>query len=360
MDDLEYNQIDIEKLNLTVRSYNSLKRARINTLQQLFDAYQEGKLLDIKNLGMKSYQEIKDVLDDISDGGFEIEEGGTIEEIVDEYEVPNEIENISVCELKLSVRLLNGLIRGGFDTVGKMMRMSRDEIFSIHGIGSKSVDELISVRNSIKEDGAEYFESADIADIESRPIDERHKRTVDIETVNKLRENYRFKTAWLSEWYGVTRSRVNQIVHKRFNQGNWLNRELTDIDRNLLLQIVKEKKDFVDCEEGTKVYFLSNNEDDCAFLFVNDEEIKCFFLNMLPEDLQQIIRESRLDQLSLEELELATAGRTSSVLKKEYFVPDSPYKFRQFANIRGMSIDEYCLFLTGKEYSTAQATVTDE
>lgn len=62
----------------------------------------------------------------------------------------------------------------------------------------------------------------------------------------------------------------------------------------------------------------------------------------------------------MEELELAAAGRTSSVLKKEYFVPDSPYKFRQFANIRGMSIDEYCLFLTGKEYSTAQATVTDE
>jgi len=223
-------------------------------------------------------EEIKDVLDDISDGGFEIEEGGTIEEIVDDYEVPKEIENISVCELKLSVRLLNGLIRGGFDTVGKMMRMSRNEIFSIYGIGSKSVDELIAVTNSIKEDGAEYFEPADRTDIESRPVDEKHKRTVDIETVYKLRENYRFKTAWLSEWYGVTRSRVNQIVHKRFNRGNWLNRELTDIDRNLLLQIVKEKKDFAESEEGTKVYFLSNNEDDCAFLFVNDEEIKCFSL----------------------------------------------------------------------------------
>lgn len=278
MDGLQYDQIGIEQLNLTVRSYNSLKRARINTLQQLFDAYQEGRLLDIKNLGMKSYQEIKDVLDDISDGGFEVGECGTIEENVDEYEVPKEIENISVYELKMSVRLLKGLIRGGFDTVGKMMRMSRNEIFSIYGIGSKSVDELIAVTNSIKEDGAEYFEPADRTDIESRPVDEKHKRTVDIETVYKLRENYRFKTAWLSEWYGVTRSRVNQIVHKRFNRGNWLNRELTDMDRNLLLQIVKEKKEFAESEEGIKAYFLSNNEDDCAFLFVNDEEIKCFSL----------------------------------------------------------------------------------
>lgn len=285
MDDLQYDQIGIEKLNLTVRSYNSLKRAKINTLHQLFDTYQEGRLLDIRNLGMKSYQEIKDVLDDISDGSFDVEEDGAVEEIVDEYEVPKEIENISVCELRMSIRLLNVLIRGGFDTVGKVMRMSRDDIFSLYGIGSKSVDELMSVTNSIKKDGIEYFESENESDAENRPIDERYKRTVDIETVNKLRENYRFKTAWLSEWYGVTRSRVNQILHKRLNRGNWLNRELSDIDRELLLQMVNEKKDFSDSGEGTKAYFLSNNEDDCAFLFVNDEEIKCFFLNMLPEDL---------------------------------------------------------------------------
>lgn len=90
------------------------------------------------------------------------------------------------------------------------------------------------------------------------------------------------------------------------------------------------------------------------------EEIVDEYENMLPEDLQQIIRESRLDQFSLEELELAADGRTYSVLKKEYFIPDDPYKFGHFANIRGMSVDEYCLCLTGKEYSSVQETVTDE
>lgn len=90
------------------------------------------------------------------------------------------------------------------------------------------------------------------------------------------------------------------------------------------------------------------------------EEIVDEYENMLPEDLQPIIRESRLDQFSLEELELAAAGRTYSVLKKEYFIPDDPYKFGHFANIRGMSVDEYCLCLTGKEYSSVQETVTDE
>lgn len=93
----------------------------------------------------------------------------------------------------------------------------------------------------IKENRIEYFKSVGSTDMGNRPIDERHKRTVDIETVINLSENYRFKTVWLSDWYGITRSRVNQILHRRINQGNWLNRELTDIDRKLLLRIIKEK-----------------------------------------------------------------------------------------------------------------------
>lgn len=48
------------------------------------------------------------------------------------------------------------------------------KIFSIHGIGSVSVDELISVIDLIKEDGTEYFKSIGRTDIESRPIDESH------------------------------------------------------------------------------------------------------------------------------------------------------------------------------------------
>lgn len=81
-----------------------------------------------------------------------------------------------------------------------------------------SVDELIFVIDLIKKDGTEYFKSAGRTDIESRPIDESHKRTVDIETVNNFRENYRFKIAWLSDWYGITRSRVNQILHKKLHE----------------------------------------------------------------------------------------------------------------------------------------------
>jgi len=360
MDDLHCDEIKIEKLNLSVRSNNALRRAGINTLTQLFNVYMQQKLPEIRNLGIKSYQEIKDVLDKISKEGLNIEKDVDVDEITDVYVVPEEIEDISIYDLKLSERLSHSLIKEGFDTIGKIMHLTKDDILTIHGIGNKSKDELLTIIKSIKEEGADYFNNSEDASHKLRPLDEQHKRTIDIETVNKLRVNYHFRTAWLSEWYGVTRSRINQILHKKINRGNWLNRKLSDEDIGLFLKIVSEGKNFVESDNGTKAYFLNNKEDDCAFIIVNDNEIKCFFLEILPKNLQQIIHDKRLECLSFEELHMINSGKTEMILKKEYFIPNNASKFQQYANDRGMTVEEYCSFLTGKGYLNAHLTINDE
>ncbi|MFQ5575006.1 MAG: DNA-directed RNA polymerase subunit alpha, partial [Terriglobia bacterium] len=51
----------IEELDLSVRSYNCLKRQGINTLQELV-ACNEKDLMSVKNFGAKSIQEVKDKL----------------------------------------------------------------------------------------------------------------------------------------------------------------------------------------------------------------------------------------------------------------------------------------------------------
>lgn len=51
------NQIPIEELQLSVRAYNCLKRAQINTVADLLDYTQED-LLEIKNFGQKSAEEV--------------------------------------------------------------------------------------------------------------------------------------------------------------------------------------------------------------------------------------------------------------------------------------------------------------
>lgn len=53
----------IEDLDLSVRSYNCLKRAGIHNVRQLVE-FSENDLLNIRNLGVKSIEEVRDKLED--------------------------------------------------------------------------------------------------------------------------------------------------------------------------------------------------------------------------------------------------------------------------------------------------------
>jgi DNA-directed RNA polymerase subunit alpha len=57
----ETNQIPIENLNLSVRAYNCLKRAQINSVSDLL-GYSQEDLLEIKNFGAKSAEEVIEAL----------------------------------------------------------------------------------------------------------------------------------------------------------------------------------------------------------------------------------------------------------------------------------------------------------
>jgi DNA-directed RNA polymerase alpha subunit len=52
----------IETLDLTIRSYNCLKRAGIRTVIDLIKVYNKGELPYVRNLGNKSFHEIEDKL----------------------------------------------------------------------------------------------------------------------------------------------------------------------------------------------------------------------------------------------------------------------------------------------------------
>jgi DNA-directed RNA polymerase subunit alpha len=54
-------QIPIEELQLSVRAYNCLKRAQVNSVADLLDYTQED-LLEIKNFGQKSAEEVVEAL----------------------------------------------------------------------------------------------------------------------------------------------------------------------------------------------------------------------------------------------------------------------------------------------------------
>ena len=57
----KYQQLSIEELDLSVRSYNCLKRANIITVQELTQKT-EDDMMKVRNLGKKSLKEVRDKL----------------------------------------------------------------------------------------------------------------------------------------------------------------------------------------------------------------------------------------------------------------------------------------------------------
>ncbi|MBP0727082.1 DNA-directed RNA polymerase subunit alpha [Bacillus sp. RG28] len=60
-------EMTIEELDLSVRSYNCLKRAGINTVQELANKSEED-MMKVRNLGRKSLEEVKNKLDELGLG----------------------------------------------------------------------------------------------------------------------------------------------------------------------------------------------------------------------------------------------------------------------------------------------------
>ena len=60
-------EMTIEELDLSVRSYNCLKRAGINTVHELTNKT-EADMMKVRNLGRKSLEEVKNKLADLGLG----------------------------------------------------------------------------------------------------------------------------------------------------------------------------------------------------------------------------------------------------------------------------------------------------
>ena len=66
-------EMTIEELDLSVRSYNCLKRANINTVADLTEKT-EDDMMKVRNLGRKSLEEVKKKLQELDLSLAEIEE----------------------------------------------------------------------------------------------------------------------------------------------------------------------------------------------------------------------------------------------------------------------------------------------
>lgn len=362
----EYRDIDIKECGFSNRTRNVLHRHKITNVYELAEKFNEGItelrgagvfveeevrifFVSITNDTVDEIQQNKDILKKISDTKAKIDEA----EEIDPGNVKSfleEMEQVNIIEIPMSVRARNGLKLGGINTVKDLLLLKKSDLLGLRNIGATSIYEIESIQNAIWAGREEYFSKGDdkYYYVEAKLTDDT--RDFDKIVINDLRDNYNFSIALLQEWFGISKQRVYQKLEpNKKNKDKWVGKELIRKDLEGIKALIFRKSWYEEIE-GDKYYFFNNKKDDCVFLCVNDKEIKCFYLADLPEDVQEIVRKENLDKYDSEELTSSPLGETIYILKKPYFKPYDMYKYRLLAQRRGMPLDEYARFLEGIPY----------
>jgi len=145
-------EIPISDFELSVRSRNCLKKMNIRTIGDLLKVT-ESELLAYKNFGETSLQEIKAILN-----GKSLRLGQMLEDHKNELDKPSEktedvaeedeILNMSVTQLEMSVRSRKALERLNINTVGELIQCTEAELLGCKNFGMTSLNEI---KHSLKD-----------------------------------------------------------------------------------------------------------------------------------------------------------------------------------------------------------------
>jgi DNA-directed RNA polymerase alpha subunit len=148
-DDIDpMSQIPIEELQLSVRAYTCLKRAQINLVGDLLD-YTEEDLLEIKNFGHKSTEEVIEALQKRLGITLPQERASKSEDITpesiksDQNDDIDPMSQIPIEELQLSVRAYNCLKRAQINSVADLRDYTQEDLLEIKNFGQKNAEEVI-------------------------------------------------------------------------------------------------------------------------------------------------------------------------------------------------------------------------
>lgn len=357
----EYKQITITELGLSVRAYNCLHRAGYETLYLVIENYD--KLPSLRNMGERTLNEIDARISEIASG-----EGSPSDDLPDIKEalpaipaLPESILNRPLADLNIPKRAFNALSNSGIKTIGEAVLLTDSDLLALNNLGQTSAAQIREQLDLLVEQGKDYFQTAALN--EAAPpsaVEPDDRRELDSSTVRKLLDDYGLKSSLLCDWFGVSKQRIQQKLTRRRHRGCWLNRDLMDGDRSMIEFMVNSRSFFFE-ENGKRCYLFNNRKDDCAFVLVSDEKIKCFFLKDLPEEIKSTVVQRKLELLSEAEISSAdTGGKTVYILKEPYFLPDDPNAFGKLAAARGLSAGEYSKFLHGMPLCSRNVAITDD
>lgn len=135
------DETPVDELELSIRSYNCLKRAGINTVGELCNKTLED-MYTVRNLGRRSLEEILAKLREL---GLSLRESET-----EDIGINNSDKlNMPIYKMNLSVRSYNCLRRASIDIVRDLCARSSEDMMKVRNLGRKSLDEIIGRMDEI-------------------------------------------------------------------------------------------------------------------------------------------------------------------------------------------------------------------
>lgn len=272
---------------------------------------------------------------------------------------PKEILCRPASDLNVSARICNCFKIEHIETIGQVLALKHTDILHLKNMGVLSQQQLLEQIDLLYKLGEDYFNPILIeSETEENMIIENQftEKGFDFPVIDKLAEQFAFKIGRMTEWFGISRQSIYNAIDKRSPKRReiWTGKKLAERERDILLKLIDARK-FDYSDENVICCCMNDRQGDLSCIFVYENEIKCFFLTDLPDDLRRMIMEINFHRFSERELLGEAEGNIVYCIKKPYFMPKYPDKFRINAQLRGLSTDEYAAYLSGYPMGDARA-----
>lgn len=165
---VDIRSIKIEDLELSMRTYNVLKLARINTLGDILDKTYD-YLSKVRNMGLHSLREIEAKLNEY---GYSFSGDGVIRPNITSVQVTNYITNDTPLVKIISAKgLTNPLKRAGIETVGDFRSKTDKELLKIRTFGKTKLKAVKQYLDKL----APEESVIDIAEQAAKEVEEERK-----------------------------------------------------------------------------------------------------------------------------------------------------------------------------------------
>lgn len=344
--------MNITELPLSTKARLCLLRNDITTVEDLLNT-PTLEVDSVKYVGGKVAEELFTTIewlkDEIKrDPGFIIpppdhEERAYWESVI--TSLPEDILNTPVEEIRTSGRLKAQFQRLKVKSLEDVLRLTKREAYRSRGFGDRLCSELEALKQTVAEGGYESIRQES-----PMPVPEKEPKDIafDFDLIRLLTDDYFLTERDITEFTGLSRQAVNHILHQKRVERNrkWTGHPFAEHEKIVVEKMIADLQYRLQLDNA--LYRIYNDMNGRLYLLIaRPMEIRAYSLEDLPKDIRESLITARMNVLSEEEMEIKNSLEYVTILKEKRFKSDRGRELQQNARLRGMSADDYYMFLAG-------------